>query len=65
MKRFIEGKDRKQATLLPEGLEDFIAENNVARIIDAFVEELDLDSLRFEGANPSPQVGPPIILPSC
>jgi len=66
MKRFIEGEDRKQATLLPECLDDFIAEDNAARIIDAFVEELDLESLGFEGANPSTTgVAPHIILPSC
>ncbi len=53
MKRFIEGEDRKQATLLPECLDDFIAEDNPARIIDAFVEELELESLGFEGATPS------------
>uniref|UniRef100_Q46N74 Transposase, IS4 family n=1 Tax=Cupriavidus pinatubonensis (strain JMP 134 / LMG 1197) TaxID=264198 RepID=Q46N74_CUPPJ len=66
MKRFIEGEDRKQATLLPECLDDFIAEENPARIIDAFVEELDLESLGFEGANPSttgrPSYHPAVLL---
>ncbi|MGF6267370.1 transposase [Paraburkholderia youngii] len=45
MKRFIEGEDRKQVTLLPECLDDFVAEDNPVRIIEAFVEELDLASL--------------------
>ncbi|WP_431824454.1 IS1182 family transposase [Burkholderia sp. F1] len=53
MKRFIEGDDRKQVTLLPECLDDFIAEDNPVRIIDAFVEELELGSLGFDGATPS------------
>ena len=54
MKRFIEGEDRKQVTLLPECLDDFVAEDNPVRIIEAFVEELDLASLGFDGAMPSP-----------
>ncbi|WP_345814474.1 hypothetical protein AAGS40_00895 [Paraburkholderia sp. PREW-6R] len=41
MGRFAEGADRNQATLLPECLDDFIAEDNPVRIIDAFVEELE------------------------
>jgi transposase len=53
MKRFIEGEDRKQVTLLPECLDDFIAEDNPVRIIDAFVEELELGLLGFDGATPS------------
>lgn len=52
MKRFIEGEDRKQVTLLPECLDDFIAEDNPVRIIDAFVEELELGSLGFDGTTP-------------
>ena len=42
MKRFIEGEDRSQVTLLPQRLDDFIAEDNPIRVVDAFVEELDL-----------------------
>jgi transposase len=53
MKRFIEGADRKQVTLLPECLDDFVAEDNPARIIEAFVEELDVESLGFDGTMPS------------
>jgi transposase len=53
MKRFIEGEDRKQVTLLPECLDDFVPEDNPVRIIEAFVEELDLGSLGFDGAKPS------------
>src|SRR6478672_3836051 len=53
MKRFIEGQDRSQATLLPEYLDDYIAEDNPVRVVDAFVDELDLKALGFEGANPA------------
>src|SRR5688500_8275098 len=49
MKRFIEGEDRSQVTLLPECLDDFIGEDNPVRVIDAFVDELDLQTLAFEG----------------
>lgn len=38
MGRFVEGEDRKQVTLLPECLDDFIAEDNPVRIIDALVD---------------------------
>ena len=53
MKRFIEGEDRSQVTLLPECLDDYIAEDNPVRVIDAFVGELDLAELGFEGASPA------------
>ena len=42
MKRFIEGEDRQQVTLLPECIDDYIGEDNPVRVVDAFVEELDL-----------------------
>ena len=53
MKRFIEGEDRSQVTLLPECLDDYIAEDNPVRVVDAFVDELDLEALGFEGAEPA------------
>ncbi len=52
MKRFIEGADRDQSTLFPERLDDFIAENNPVRVVEAFVEALDLGALGFAGINP-------------
>ncbi len=52
MKRFIEGEDRSQVTLLPECLDDYIAEDNPVRVVDAFVEELDLHGLGFDGVEP-------------
>jgi transposase len=53
MKRFVTGQARGQATLFPEYLEDFIAEDNPVRVIDAFVEELDLRGLGFKRADPA------------
>jgi transposase len=52
MKRFIEGEDRSQSTLFPERLEDYISEDNPVRAIEAFVEELDLGDLGFDGTEP-------------
>jgi len=53
MKRFIEGEDRQQVALLPECLDDYIGEDNPVRVVDAFVEELDLQALGFKGADPA------------
>ena len=53
MKRFIEGESRAQATLFPERLDDWIAEDNPVRAVDAFIDELDLAELGFEGAEPA------------
>ena len=50
MGRYVEGQDRHQVTLLPECLEDYIAEDNPVRVVEAFVEELDLQALGFERA---------------
>jgi transposase len=52
MKRFIEGVDRGQGTLFPERLEDWIDEDNAVRVIDVFVDELDLVGLGFGRAVP-------------
>ncbi|HXQ15664.1 MAG TPA: IS1182 family transposase, partial [Caulobacteraceae bacterium] len=52
MKRFVEGEDRRQGVLLPEFLDDYVSEENPVRVIDVFVEELDLGELGFEGVVP-------------
>jgi hypothetical protein len=49
MRRFVEGVDRGQTTLFPECLEDWIGEDNPVRVVDVFVEELNLAELRFGG----------------
>jgi transposase len=53
MKRFIEGGSRDQVTLLPECLDDYIGEDNPVRVIDLFVDELDMTDLGFEGTAPA------------
>jgi len=66
MKRFVEGLDRDQATLFPESLEDWVAEDNAVRVIEAFVEALDLGNLGFNGVDPQatgrPSYHPSVLL---
>ena len=52
MKRYIEGVDRGQSTLFPACLEDWVDEANPVRVIDVFVDELDLGGLGFGRAEP-------------
>ena len=47
MQRFVQGHDRTQASLLPASLEDYVDADNPARVIEAFVESLDLSALGF------------------
>ena len=47
MSRFVEGEDRRQPTLLPSCLDDYVGEDNPARVIDVFVDELELADLGF------------------
>ena len=63
MKRFVEGADRAQSTLLPECLDDWIDEENPVRAIDVFVDALDLGILGFDGVEPA-AAGRPAYLPS-
>jgi len=66
MKRFVEGLDRGQRTLFPETLEDFVAEDNAVRVIEAFVEALDLGGLGFSRVDPKatgrPSYHPSVLL---
>src|SRR6187402_2542068 len=66
MRRFVEGADRSQSTLFPECLEDWIVEDNPVRVIDAFVDELDLGELGFSGVEPEvtgrPSYHPSVLL---
>jgi transposase len=63
MRRFVEGLDRGQSTLFPECLEDWIGEDNPVRVIDVFVDELDLAELGFSGVDPE-MTGRPSYHPS-
>jgi transposase len=66
MRRFVEGADRSQSTLFPQYLEDWIDEDNPVRVIDVFVEELDLAELGFVGVEPEvtgrPSYHPSVLL---
>jgi transposase len=53
MKRFIQGRDRTQGILLPEQVDDYVTDENPVRVIDVFVDELDLATLGFEGVVPA------------
>jgi len=53
MTRYIEGLDRRQPFLLPECPDDYVCEDNPIRVIEAFVDELDLGGLGFERAVPA------------
>jgi len=48
MSGFIEGDDRSQATLFPERLDDYVAEDNAVRVIDIFIDDLDISGLGFK-----------------
>jgi transposase len=63
MKRFVEGQCRTQCTLLPEQLDDFVTDTNPVRVVDVFVDELDLTKLGFEGMAPA-QTGRPAYHPA-
>ena len=52
MKRFVEGEDRSQSTLFPERLDDYVGEDNPVRVVDVFVDELDLGGLGFSRVEP-------------
>jgi hypothetical protein len=53
MAGYVEGADRSQATLFPDRLDDFVGADNPVRVVDAFVEALDLGELGFTRAAPA------------
>ena len=53
MGRYVEGQDRTQSVLFPERLDDWIHEDSTVRVIDVFVDELDLSKLGFDRAEPA------------
>ena len=53
MKRFVQGDNRTQSSLLPEALDDYVTDTNPVRVVDVFVDELDLQKLGFEGVEPA------------
>ena len=63
MHRFIDGEDRMQRALLPHSLEDYVGEENPVRVIEIFIDELDLAALGFSGMTPA-ATGRPAYHPS-
>src|SRR5215212_2132414 len=53
MGRFVEGRDRRQTALFPECLDDYVDADNPVRVIDAFVDGLDLFAIGFSGVQPA------------
>ena len=53
MSRFVEGQDRRQQTLLPASFDDYVDEDNAVRVVDVYVDELDLAALGFERLRPA------------
>ena len=63
MGRFVEGEDRRQSLLLPASLDDYVIEDNPVRVVEAFIDELDLRALGFDGVEPA-ATGRPAYHPS-
>lgn len=63
MGRFVEEEDRGQDFLLPASLQDYVSEDNPVRVVEAFIDELDLHALGFAGATPA-ETGRPAYHPS-
>jgi transposase len=66
MTRFIQGEHRTQSTMLPEQLDDYVTEHNPVRVVDVFVDNLDLRELGFDGITPAdtgrPSYHPAVLL---
>ena len=48
MSGFIEGEDRSQSTLFPERVDDYVGEDSPVRVIDVFIDDLDISGLGFK-----------------
>ena len=63
MKRFVQGEARTQMSLLPECLDDYVSEDNPVRVVEAFIDAIDLERLGFAGIVPQ-ATGRPAYHPS-
>ena len=48
MTGFIEGENRHQSTMFPERVDDYVEEDSVVRVIDVFIDRLDILGLGFK-----------------
>ena len=53
MSKFIKGQDRSQGTLFPERLDDYVEEDSPVRVIDVFIDDLDISGLGFRTGEPA------------
>ena len=51
--KYITGEDRYQIAFLPDCIEDYVSKDNPVRVVDAFVNQLDMDKLGFKRAKPN------------
>jgi hypothetical protein len=51
VQHFVQGEERAQRILFPSSLDDYVTEENPVRVVEAFVDGLDLDKLGFAGVN--------------
>jgi transposase len=65
MKRFIQGEHRGQRTLLPKSLDDYVSDTNPVRVVDVFVDELDLIALGLKALSLLKRADLPTIRQSC
>jgi transposase len=49
--RHIQGESRQQGTLFPESIDDYVSHDNPVRVIDAFIDSLDMEALGFSQAS--------------
>jgi len=56
---YIEGQDRNQMILFPESIEDYVSVDNVVRVIEAYVEQADLEEMGFTKTTPASTGRPP------
>jgi hypothetical protein len=65
MHRFIDGEDRMQQALLPHSLEDYVGEENPVRVVEVFIDELDLAALGLWGMTPAATGRPAALSQKC
>jgi len=51
--RYITGSDRKQITMLPDCIDDLIGQDNPVRVIDVFIDNLDMEQAGFKRSIPA------------
>ena len=64
--KYIEGQNRSQIVLFPERLDELISDENPVRVIDVFVDQLDLIGMGFRNAEVNgTSAGAPCYSPEC